>query len=286
MPRSGPEPPRSFQLSDGRVIKLPAVMGVLNVTPDSFSDGGLFLDPERALAHALAMEAAGAGVIDVGGESTRPVGAQAVSLEVELARVMPVLELLRRHLQIPVSIDTRKAEVARIALGLGAAIINDVSALSADSAMAPLAAEAGCAVILMHMRGGPEDHMKFARYDNVVEEVARYLQVRVDFAVAQGIEESRIIVDPGLGFAKLARHNLELLGGLSRLCELGYPVLVGASRKTFVRKIAGDGVIEIQAGNAAVNALALRAGVSLIRVHEAGPAMAVMRMVEAVRGAG
>jgi dihydropteroate synthase len=257
-------------------------MGVLNVTPDSFSDGGRFLEPERALEQALAMEAEGAAIIDVGGESTRPVGAQAVSLEVELARVTPVLELLRRHLGIPVSIDTRKAEVARLALRYGAAIINDVSALSADSAMAPLAAQACCAVILMHMRGGPENHMKFARYSNVVAEVARYLRTQSRFALGAGVEASRIIVDPGLGFAKLARHNLELLGGLAKLCELGYPVLIGASRKTFVRKIAGEGLLETQAGNAAVNALAIANGASLLRVHEAGAAVAVIRMVEAV----
>jgi dihydropteroate synthase len=274
--------PRLLRLHDGRVIKLPAVMGVVNVTPDSFSDGGRFFEPERALAQALAMEAEGAAIIDVGGESTRPVGAHAVSLDVELARVTPVLELLRRHLRIPVSIDTRKAEVARLALRYGAGIINDVSALSADSAMAPLAAQARCAVILMHMRGGPENHMKFARYRNVVAEVARYLRTQSRFALGAGVEASRIIVDPGLGFAKLARHNLELLGGLAKLCELGYPVLIGASRKSFVRKIAGEGLLETQAGNAAVNALAIANGASLLRVHEAGAAVAVMRMVEAV----
>ncbi|MGH7837602.1 MAG: dihydropteroate synthase, partial [Candidatus Binataceae bacterium] len=208
------------------MIALPAVMGVLNVTPDSFSDGGCFLEPERALAQALTLEAEGAAIIDVGGESTRPVGAHAVPVEVELARVVPVLELLRRKLRIPVSIDTRKAEVARAALAHGAVMINDVSALSADAAMAPLAAQAGCAVVLMHMRGSPENHMRYARYRDVLEEVVRFLRARARFARAAGINPRRIIVDPGLGFAKIARHNLALLGGLSRLCGLGYPVLI------------------------------------------------------------
>jgi len=260
-------------------------MGVLNVTPDSFSDGGQFLDPDRALDHALAMEAAGAAIIDVGGESTRPVGAQTVSAEVELARIEPVLTLLVRRVRVPLSIDTRKAAVARAALALGVAIVNDVSALTADPAMAPLVAETDCAVVLMHMRGQPENHMKFARYRDVVSEVVSYLRVRARFAIAAGIDRRRIILDPGLGFAKNARHNLKLLGGLSRLCALGYPVLIGASRKTFVRKIAGGDVLEIQSGNAAVHAFAIANGASIIRVHDVGPSMAAMRMAGAVKQA-
>jgi dihydropteroate synthase len=260
-------------------------MGVLNVTPDSFSDGGCFIEPDRALAQALRLEAEGAAIIDIGGESTRPVGAQTVTLAAELARVGPVLELLSRHLRIPFSIDTRKAEVARVALAQGAVMINDVSALGADAAMAPLAARAGCAVVLMHMRGSPENHTKYARYGNVVEEVVRFLRERVGFALNAGIKAGRIVLDPGLGFAKNARHNLKLLGSLARLCELGYPLLIGASRKRFVRTIAGAGEAETRAGNAAVHALAIAGGASLIRVHEAGVAAAVVRMVEAVRRA-
>ncbi len=270
--------PCRFRLRDGRVIVLP-------VTPDSFSDGGQFLDPDRALDHALAMEAAGAAIIDVGGESTRPVGAQTVSAEVELARIEPVLTLLVRRVRVPLSIDTRKAAVARAALALGVAIVNDVSALTADPAMAPLVAETDCAVVLMHMRGQPENHMKFARYRDVVSEVVSYLRVRARFAIAAGIDRRRIILDPGLGFAKNARHNLKLLGGLSRLCALGYPVLIGASRKTFVRKIAGGDVLEIQSGNAAVHAFAIANGASIIRVHDVGPSMAAMRMAGAVKQA-
>lgn len=257
-------------------------MGVLNVTPDSFSDGGRYLDPARAVDHALEMEAAGAAIIDVGGESTRPFGARTVPLDVELARVGPVLDRLHRSLRVPISIDTRKAAVARAALERGAAIINDVSAFEADPEMAPLAAESRCAVVLMHMRGGPEDHIKFARYSDVVEEVSRYLVARARVAIGMGIPRSRIIVDPGIGFAKTAYHNLQILSGLSKICALGYPVLVGASRKTFVRRISGGGEADIVFGTAAVNALAIASGVSIIRVHDAGPAAAVMRMGRAI----
>ncbi len=270
-------------LRDGRKIRFPAVMGVLNVTPDSFSDGGQFLDPERALDHALAMEAEGAAIIDVGGESTRPRGARAVSPEEERARVEPVLRLLGRRLRVPFSIDTRKAVIARVALDLGASIINDVSAFETDLAMAPLAAKMGSAVVLMHMRGGPENHMKFARYADVVAEVVGYLKQRAEAVVAAGVARRRIIVDPGLGFAKTARHNLQLLGGLSRLCALGYPVLIGASRKSFVRKFAGEDSLSLQAGNAAVNALAILGGAAMVRVHDVAQAVAAVRMAEAVK---
>ncbi|HLW72369.1 MAG TPA: dihydropteroate synthase [Candidatus Binataceae bacterium] len=273
-------------LHDGRSIALPAVMGVLNVTPDSFSDGGCFMEPERALEQALRLEAEGAAIIDVGGESTRPAGARALTVEAELARVVPVLELLRRRLRIPFSIDTRKAEIARVALERDAVMINDVSALAADAAMAPLAAQSGCAVVLMHMRGSVENHAKYARYGNVTDEVVRFLCERVRFALAAGIRARRIIIDPGLGFAKNAHHNLELLGSLARLCRLGYPLLIGASRKRFVRAIAGESAADMRAGNAAVHALALAGGASILRVHEAADAAAVIRMVEAVRRAG
>ncbi|HVC45155.1 MAG TPA: dihydropteroate synthase [Candidatus Binataceae bacterium] len=284
--RSARRTPRALRLRDGRTIRFPAVMGVLNVTPDSFSDGGLYLDPDRALEHALAMEAEGAGIIDVGGESTRPAGARAVSAEVEIARVQPVLERLGRRLRVPFSIDTRRAAVARIALDAGAAIINDVSALGFDAAMLPMAAAAGCAVVLMHMRGGPADHARHARYRDVVAQVCEFLRARADAAIAAGIRPTRIIVDPGFGFAKTARHNLELMGGLSGICALGYPVLVGASRKRFVRTIAGGGATEVAYGTAAVNTLALAGGASIIRVHEAAPAAAVIRMVVAIVARG
>jgi len=256
-------------------------MGILNVTPDSFSDGGRYLDPERALEHALAMETAGADIIDVGGESSRPGDAREVSPLEEVARVRPVLRRLSGKLRVPISIDTRRAEVARVALDAGAAIINDISAL-ADPQMAPLAAKAGCAVVLMHMRGGLADHIKFARYNNLVEEVVRFLRERSRHAIAAGIAPARIVVDPGIGFAKTTSHNLELIRDLPRISALGYPVLIGASRKTFVRKIAGESPEAIRLANVAIDALAIANGASIIRVHEPGPARAAVAMAAAV----
>jgi dihydropteroate synthase len=208
-----------MRLKDGRVIRFPAVMGVLNITPDSFSDGGRFLDPDRAVDHALAMEAAGATIIDIGGESTRP-GASPVSVEEELDRVLPVIEALDGRLKSPISIDTRKAVVACAALDEGAAIVNDVSGLTFDPAMAQAVANAGAALIIMHMRGAPATMNRFARYRDVVAEVRAFLELQTGLALSAGVRRSRIIIDPGLGFAKNAGHNLELMGGLSELGAL------------------------------------------------------------------
>ena len=276
--------PSQLKLRDGRVIKFPAIMGVLNVTPDSFSDGGQYLDPDRVVARGLEMEAAGADIIDIGGESTRPVGARAVPVEVELERVAPVLARLGARLRVPFSIDTRRAAVARVALDSGATIINDITALTSDPTMTKLAADKKCAVVLMHMRGGPENHIKFARYRDVVREVTQYLDERARFAIAAGILRSRIIIDPGLGFAKNADHNLKLLRDLPTVCALGYPVLVGASRKSFVRKIAGESALELEYGTAAVNAFAVANGASILRVHEPAIAAAVVKMAAALAG--
>jgi dihydropteroate synthase len=270
-----------MRLKDGRIIRFPAVMGVLNVTPDSFSDGGRFLDPDRAVAHAFAMEAAGATIIDVGGESTRP-GASPVSAEEELDRVLPVIEALEGRLKSPISIDTRKAVVASAALDEGAAIVNDVSGLTFDPAMAHAVANAGAALVVMHMRGVPATMNGLARYHDVVAEVRAFLERQTRLALSAGVRRSRIIVDPGLGFAKNARHNLELMGGLSELGALGYPILVGASRKRFVRAIVGGSEHDLSFGNAAVNALAIAAGASIIRVHDPGPAAAVVKMAVAI----
>ena len=237
-----------------------------------------------ARLHALAMEAAGADIVDVGGESSRPVGAVEISVGDELARVTPVLERLGKRLRVPISIDTRRAEVARVALESGAAIINDITGLEHDPEMAPLAARTKCAVVLMHMRGGPATHIAFARYRDVVREVIEYLDGRTGFAIAAGVVRSRIIIDPGLGFAKTAQHNLKLLAALPDLCALGYPVLVGASRKTFVARIAGDGERDLEVGSAAANALAVAAGASIVRVHDVGAGVAVVRVAAAMSG--
>ncbi len=281
-------PPRTIldvlRLCDGRIIPLPAVMGVLNVTPDSFSDGGRYLDPDRATAHALEMEAAGADIIDIGAESTRPSGAREVSAEVELGRLLPVLKRLHGRLTAPLSIDTHKPEVARVALDWGAAIINDVSALS-NPAMAALAAERGCTVILMHMKGGAEDHIRFASYQDVVEEVMDFLAERAAVAARAGIGHSRIILDPGLGFAKTAQHNLAILANLERFCRLGYPVLIGASRKNFIGRISGSRDSDLLLGTDTVNAVAVAAGAAIVRVHDPAPASVTIRMAAAIAAA-
>jgi dihydropteroate synthase len=259
-------------------------MGVLNVTPDSFSDGGLYLDPDRAAAHALEMASEGASIIDIGAESTRPSGAREVTIEVELTRLLPVLQRLSGRLNVPISVDTRKPEVAEVALDSGAEIINDISALS-HPAMGALAAQRGCPVVLMHMKGGPEDHVRFASYHDVVDEVLMFLAERAAFAERAGIERSRIILDPGLGFAKTAEHNLALLANLDRVCRLGYRVLVGASRKRFISKIAGTDDNDLLFGTNAVNAVALAAGAAIIRVHDARPAAVTARMAAAIAAA-
>jgi dihydropteroate synthase len=261
-------------------------MGVLNVTPDSFSDGGRYLDPRRAAEHALEMEAAGAAIVDIGGESTRPHGAREVPAAIEIARIAPVLERLGGRLRVPISVDTRKAAVARVALDAGAAIVNDVSALADDPGLAPLVAARRCAVVLMHMRGGPADHIRFARYRDVVGEVEAALAARARFAIRAGVAPSRIVLDPGLGFAKRPLHSLALLSALPRLCALGYPILVGASRKGFVRAAAGAAPAALESAAAAISAIAIAAGAAIVRVHDVGPAVAAVKMAAAIKSFG
>src|SRR5436190_20944878 len=215
----------------------PSVMGVVNVTPDSFSDGGVNFAPDDALASARRMLADGAAIVDVGGESTRP-GSDGVSLDEELRRVVPVLEGLRG---LPVSIDTAKAEVARVAVvELGAVLVNDVTALRGDPGLAEVVAATGAYLCLMHMQGEPRSMQLDPRYDDVVSEVAAFLEERLAFAVAAGIPEERICVDPGIGFGKTVEHNLELLRRLDELAALGRPVLVGISRKSTLGRLVGD----------------------------------------------
>jgi dihydropteroate synthase len=272
-----------LRLRDGRVIGFPAVMGILNVTPDSFSDGGRYLDPDRAVDHALEMESAGADIIDIGAESTRPHGAQEVPADVELGRLMPVLKRLGCRLRAPISIDTRKAAVAQRALDAGAAIVNDVSGLRADAAMAPLIAKSKCAVVLMHMRGGIANHLRFAHYRNVVREVEQELAERARVGVAAGIRPSRIILDPGLGFSKMPRHSLALLAALPGLCALGYPILIGASRKGFLRGIAGPDPAALEAASAAVSAIAISSGAAVVRVHDVASAVSAGKVGARIR---
>ncbi len=258
----------------------PSVMGVLNVTPDSFSDGGRFVDPATAVAHGRRLLEEGADVVDVGGESTRP-GAAPVSLEEELARVEPVLEGLSG---IPLSIDTAKAAVARRALELGAVLVNDVTALRGDPDMAAVVADGDAFVCLMHMQGEPRTMQAAPRYDDVVSDVLAFLEERLAFAVEQGIGEERICVDPGIGFGKTPDQNLELLRRLDELGSLGRPVLIGVSRKSTLGKILGDteATTGTTAGSLAATVAAFERGASMIRAHDVRETVEALAVAAAV----
>jgi dihydropteroate synthase len=257
------------------------LMGILNVTPDSFSDGGRFLDAAAAVSRGTALVEEGADIVDVGGESTRP-GAEAVPAVEELARVVPVLEGLagagvRTRAQI--SIDTRKAPVARAALDAGATLVNDVSAFRADPDMAGLVADSGADCCLMHMLGEPRTMQREPRYDDVVDEVRVFLEERLDFAVREGVAEERVLLDPGIGFGKTIEHNLALLARLDELASIGRPIVIGTSRKNFLGRIAAraapgtepPGAGDRLAGTIASNVLAYERGASVFRVHDVAP---------------
>lgn len=250
------------------LLPRPSVMGIVNVTPDSFSDGGIFVDPGCAAAHAERLVREGAAIIDLGGESARP-GATPVSCENELARIEPALERIL-GLGVPVSLDTYKAEVARRALSLGARMINDVTGLRGDAAMAEVVAEHGAYVCLMHMQGDPQTMQDGPRYDDVVTEVRAFLEERLEFAVGRGIAEDRICIDPGIGFGKTADHNFELIGRLGELTGLGVPVLVSASRKSFLGRVVGDASAKTGplAPGLAVAVSAYQSGASIVRCHD------------------
>jgi dihydropteroate synthase len=259
------------------------LMGIVNVTPDSFSDGGLFLDAESAVAHGRELAAEGADILDVGGESTRP-GAEAVSAQDELMRVEPVVAALAGDdgPGVPVSIDTSKAAVAREALDAGAAIVNDVTALRADPELAGLCADRGCEVVLMHMLGDPRTMQEDPRYDDVVDDVKAFLAERIEFATSQGVAEERIWVDPGIGFGKTVEHNLELIRRLGELRELGRPIAVGTSRKSFIGKLTGAGVEDRLGGSVASNVLAYANGAEVLRVHDVGPVREAITTADAI----
>ena len=251
-------------------MRPPVIMGVVNVTPDSFSDGGLFLDAVAAVEHGRRLAAEGAAILDVGGESTRP-GAGPVSEDEELRRVLPVVErLVGGEGAAPrLSIDTTKATVARAALGAGATIVNDVSAFRFDPAMAGLVAETGADCCLMHMLGEPRTMQDDPRYDDVVSDVKAFLEERLAFAVSEGVDESHVWLDPGIGFGKTVEHNLELLRRLDEIVAIGRPVAIGTSRKSFLGKLAGgrdEG--ERLPGTIATNVLALERGATVFRVHD------------------
>jgi dihydropteroate synthase len=261
------------------------LMGVVNVTPDSFSDGGLYLDPEAAIAHGRELAAAGAEILDVGGESTRP-GAEVVPAEEELRRVVPVvrgLAPLEEH-ECLVSVDTSKARVAAAAVDAGAAIVNDVTALRGDGEMAVLCAERDVTVVLMHMRGDPRTMQDDPRYDDVVAEVKSFLVERVEAATASGIAEERIWLDPGIGFGKTAAHNLELLRRLGELRDLGRPLVIGTSRKSFIGKVDGFAASERLGGTIASSVLAAAEGAEVLRVHDVAEMRQALTVAAAILG--
>ena len=257
-------------------------MGILNVTPDSFADGGLYLDPSAAEAGALEMEARGADIIDVGGESTRP-GSDPVDADAEIARVQPVIARLARSLRIPISIDTSKAAVAEVAIGEGAVLVNDVTALSYDASLADIAARSGAGLILMHARGRSRDMYKEAVYASVPEEVRNELRASLDRALATGVRRESVILDPGLGFAKRPEHSYAALAALPELAALGCPLLAGPSRKSFLSAAIGE---RAPAGRdmatAASVAAAVLFGAHIVRVHNVPAMVDVVRVADAI----
>ena len=261
----------------------PAVVGIVNVTPDSFSDGGSNYDAATAIESGQRMAAEGAAVIDVGGESTRP-RAAAVAVEEELRRVLPVVKALAGRTSAVISIDTRKAAVAEAAIAAGARVVNDVSGLRFDPRMAAAAARAGVGLVLMHMRGTPADMQEWCRYRDVAREVCDELREATRTALDAGVREDRIAVDPGFGFAKTREQNLELLRRLSEMQCLGRPIMVGTSRKSMIRRTVGDDPLALLMGTAATLVIALQAGARLLRVHDVKEAVLVARMWEAITG--
>ena len=263
-------------------LPFPCLMGVLNVTPDSFSDGGRFLGADDALAQGLTLVREGAAIVDIGGESTRP-GSDPVSADEEVRRVVPVVEALAGRVGVPISVDTMKAEVARRSLTAGAALLNDVSALRYDDEMAAVVAESGCPVCLMHMQGMPKSMQDDPRYDDVVDEVLAFLEERMAFALARGVREEQIMLDPGIGFGKTVAHNLALLDGLGRFATLGRPVLLGASRKRFLGAILGAEPADRVVGTVATTVIGYLAGAHIFRVHDVKPNFEALRVALAVR---
>jgi dihydropteroate synthase len=258
------------------------IMGIVNVTPDSFYDGGRRFDAGQAVAHGLAMAASGADIVDIGGESSRP-GAEPVSAGDELARVIPVIESLRTQSAVPISIDTYKSQVARAALDAGADIVNDISALRFDSAMTSVIAQEKVPVILMHLRGTPRTMQAEPRYQDVVREVRDFLAAQLYEALDAGVAPQAIVIDPGIGFGKNLEHNLQLLRGLPALAALGQPLLVGVSRKAFIGKILNLEADQRLEGSLAAGVAAVLAGANILRVHDVAESAKAARIADAIR---
>lgn len=267
---------RTLELSER-----PVVMGVVNVTPDSFFDGGRYAKPDAAIRHALRLAEEGADLLDIGAESTRP-GAESIDEGEERRRLMPVVTAVAKAVRIPISVDTMKSAVAGAALEAGAVIVNDVSALRADPAMAELVATTGAGVVLMHMQGIPKTMQIAPAYDNVVGEIAEFFRERIRFCRERGIGEDQIVLDPGIGFGKLLIHNLTLLGQLETFVPFGRPILVGVSMKSFIAQVLGRPVEERSWGTAAAIALAVSQGARILRVHDVAAMKEVVTMAAAI----
>jgi dihydropteroate synthase len=278
---------KTWCVAKGREItcgERPLIMGIVNVTDDSFYDGGRYLDSERAIAHAIELLEQGADILDIGAESSRP-GAHPVKEEDELARVVPVIAELARRITVPISVDTTKSRVAQAALDAGASIINDVSALRGDTAMASVVARSGAGVVLMHMQGTPQTMQTAPTYGAVVAEVMQFFKERMRAAMEAGIAQMNIVLDPGIGFGKLLEHNLELLDRLPELAMLNRPMLVGVSRKAFIGQLVGRSVEHREWGTAAAVALAVDRGAGILRVHDVSMMADVVKVAAAI-GAG
>jgi dihydropteroate synthase len=258
------------------------LMGVVNVTPDSFSDGGRFFEQDAALTQAMELIEAGADILDIGGESTRPY-AEPVPVDVELQRVLPLIEGVRRFSDIPISIDTVKAEVARQAIAAGVDIVNDVTSLQADAEMVKLVAATGVPVILMHMQGSPETMQVDPHYSSLFSEIIAFLENRIQFATENGVKREQVVVDPGIGFGKTIAHNLMLVRELERFQALNRPILLGASRKRFIGAILNRPVEDREVGTAVIHSFAIAAGVHLLRVHDVALHRQVALMGDALR---
>jgi dihydropteroate synthase len=261
-------------------------MGILNVTPDSFSDGGRYADPDLALAHARAMVAAGADILDIGGESTRP-GAAPLAEEEELRRIIPLIELLSAELQVPVSVDTYKSRVAQRALEAGASIVNDISGLRFSPDMGEVVARSGAGLVLMHIKGTPRDMQQDPVYADVVGEVLAYLDEGIQLAERAGVDRERIMIDPGIGFGKTLEHNLEILNRLDEFRGLGRPIVLGTSRKKFIGTVLGIAQPDQRVqGTAATVVFGIERGASVVRVHDVAPMVQAARMTDAIVKAG
>ncbi|MCK5553622.1 MAG: dihydropteroate synthase [Deltaproteobacteria bacterium] len=256
-------------------------MGILNVTPDSFSDGGLYVDPHKAISHGIELASQGADIIDIGGESTRP-GSKPLPVDEELRRVIPVIEALSAKVEIPISIDTYKSSIAEKALEAGAEMINDISGLKFDRKMANVAAKYGVPVVLMHIKGTPEVMQLDVHYDCLLSEIMEYLEQGIEIAEGAGIDPKLIIIDPGIGFGKSVEDNLKIIRHLAELKSLGKPILLGPSRKSFIGKILNAPIEQRDEGTLASISAAIMNGANIIRVHEVGPARKTARIVDAI----